>query len=389
MTFPVRQSERRQLSAAELEALKAAHPLHEVAAAYGLQLTRSGPRYVALCPFHAEEHPSFTIFPGSQRWWCFGCHRGGDAIELVRLLDGLSFREALERLGGSLPRSKVLQVATRLAGGTQADQTARCLAARTSAEGSAALEVAVTCYQHQLEETVEAQRYLVRRGVSGELARACRLGYASGTKLVAALRHAGVPLRAAREVGLLVGREGSERFAGRITVPEVRDGRVLWLTGRLLDDAADAPRYMSLPGPRPLLGGERLADAPAVIGVEGAFDWLTLVGWGMPAFAALGGSLSTTALADLGAAHVVYLAFDRDAPGQQAARALARRLDGRDRMVMLPAGVKDVSELGLVPAGRLVFQACVVEAAQRCRGRPQTAGPSRSEAADDAEREAA
>ena len=78
------------------------------------------------------------------------------------------------------------------------------------------------------------------------------------------------------------------------------------------------------------------------------------------------------ALADLHAAHVVYLAFDRDTPGQQAARALAHRLEGRERLVVLPAGVKDVNELGLRPAGRLVFQACVIESARGAtRGRVQ------------------
>lgn len=63
-------------------------------------------------------------------------------------------------------------------------------------------------------------------------------------------------------------------------------------------------------------------------------------------------------------ARVIYLAFDRDTPGQQAARSLARLLERRARLVILPEGVKDVNELGLRQAGRLVFQACVVEAAR-------------------------
>lgn len=403
--------ERPYLSGSELEALKAAHPLHEVAASYGLQLARSGPRYVALCPFHAEERPSFTIFPGSQRWWCFGCRRGGDVIELIRLLDGIGFRAALERLGGNFTgstTSTTQRSTTHFADVTQADQSERYLAARASAVGSAALEVAVTCYQRELEEAAEAQRYLVRRGLSGELAHACRLGYCSGTRLVEAIRRAGVPLHAAWQVGLLVGREGAERFAGRITIPEIRSARVQWLAGRLLDDVTDAPRYMSLPGPRPLFGAERLVGASAVIGVEGAFDWLTLASWDIPAFAALGGSLSATALADLRKARTIYLAFDRDTPGQQAARALACHLNGRARLVALPPGVKDVNELGQRPAGRLIFQACVVEAAQRSRAgthlalshRPKgqhssddvpgfVSGPHRAGGATEAEREAA
>lgn len=362
---PERRYLTRRLSANALEAIKAAHPLDEIAARYGLHLAKAGARFVALCPFHAEQHPSFTIFPSSQRWWCFGCQRGGDVIDLVRLLEGVSFREAVEALGGGGGRA--LGIAEhRLphrAARAPADLRARWLAARASSEGQRALDIAVACYARELEEDVSAQRYLARRGISGTLARACSLGSCSGTQLRCALRDAGVPLQVAWDVGLLVGRDGTERFAGRIVIPEVRASHVCWLTGRLLDDRANLPRYMSLPGARPLLGAERIAGQVVVVGTEGAFDFLTLTSWEIPAFAALGGSLSPVALADLHNAHVVYLAFDRDTPGQQAARSLAQRLEGRARIVVLPAGVKDVNELGQRPAGRFVFQACVIEAA--------------------------
>lgn len=359
-----------RLSANVVEGIKAAHPLGDLATRYGLHLTRSGPRFVALCPFHEETRPSFTIFPASNRWWCFGCRRGGDVIDLVRLLEGVTFREAVVSLGGTSGtihsgRSHVpAACAPHAVPGVQREHAERWLTARASADGQRALDVAVACYAGELEESVVAQRYLARRGISGTLARTCSLGYSSGTRLRDTLRSAGVPLRVAWDVGLLVGREGAERFTGRITIPEVRTGHACWLTGRLLDDRDDASRYMSLPGARPLLGAERIAGQAVVVGTEGPFDYLTLTAWGIPAFAALGGSLSPVALADLHAAHVVYLAFDRDTPGQQSARALARRLEGRARLVVLPAGVKDVNELGLRPAGRLVFQACVIESAR-------------------------
>lgn len=355
----------RRFTGGDLEAIKAAHPLHEMAERYGLRLTTSGARFVALCPFHAEQHPSFTIFPNSQRWWCFGCRRGGDVIDLVRLLEGVSFREAVEALGGGSGCG--LGIAEhrppRRAASAPADLRARWLAARTSSDGQRALDIAAACYARELEEDVLAQRYLARRGISGAVARACSLGSCSGTRLRCALRDTGVPLQVAWDTGLLVGRDGTERFAGRVVIPEVRAGHACWLTGRLLDDRADLPRYMSLPGARPLLGADRIAGQVVVVGTEGAFDFLTLTSWGIPAFAALGGSLSPVALAELHAARVIYLAFDRDAPGQQAARSLAQRLEGRARIVVLPEGVKDVNELGQRPAGRLVFQACVVEAA--------------------------
>jgi DNA primase len=139
----------------------------------------------------------------------------------------------------------------------------------------------------------------------------------------------------------------------------------VWLTGRLLNETTDAPRYMSLPGPRPLLGAELVAGRPAVIGVEGSFDWLTLMGWSVPGFAALGGSLAHEAVALLQHARTIYLAFDRDAPGQHAARALAARLGGRARLVTLPDGVKDVNELGQYPDGAERLRTCVLRVARQ------------------------
>lgn len=366
-SYPSRRSgrdapERHRLSIGELEALKASHPIATIAARYGLELARSGSRLVSLCPLHDETHPSFTLFPDAGRFYCFGCRQGGDVIDLVRLLDGVSFREALDRLQGGRPLSPRQRTEARLRDAALADRPARCLQARQSPEGQAALQVATSFYQQVLEETAEAQRYLTRRGVGPDLARPCRLGYCAGRGLVGALRGAGVPLRAAWDVGLLVGRAGRERFSGRVTIPELRRGQTIWLIGRLFDETADAPRYMGLPGPRPLLGLERIMGHAAVIGVEGVFDWLTLIGWGLPTFATVGTALSPGAreeLAGVPALRTVYLAFDRDPPGREAARNLATRLRQRVLVVQLPSDVKDVNELAQHPDGEARFRECL------------------------------
>ena len=360
-------------SEAELTVLKAAHPLETVAAQHRLALTASGTRLVALCPFHEETHPSFTIFPESQRWWCFGCQRGGDVIEFVRLLEGVGFREAVERLGGSLGVIRHQPCVTPQALVRHTAAPGRLLAERISPDGQHALHVAVACYARELIGAAHARRYLLARGISDTLARTASLGYCSGRQLRAALQRHGVSLRAGWATGLFVGREGRERFSGRITIPEVRDGRVHWLTSRLLDDDTDAPRYLSLPGPRPLYGAERVRGQPAVIGVEGYFDALTLWGWGLPAFAAGGVSLPSDALGTLGVAQTIYLAFDQDAPGQEAAHALARRLGPRLRLVHLPAGVKDMNELALHRDGERQFRVCLQQAAQREPGEREAA----------------
>jgi DNA primase len=348
----------------ELATLKETHPLEAVATRYGLALATSGARLVALCPFHKETRPSFTIFPETQRWWCFGCQRGGDVIELVRLLEGVGFREAVERLGGRPSEIRPFPHTTAQPLARQNVSTERVLVQRVSPEGRLALQVAAACYARELRGAAHARHYLSARGIADTLARRASLGYCSGTRLRDALRRHGVPLRAGWAVGLLVGREGRERFSGRITIPEVRDGHAHWLTSRLLEDDTDAPRYLSLPGPRPLYGAARVRGQPAVIGVEGYFDALTLWSWGLPAFAAGGVSLPVDAQEFLRDVRAIYLAFDQDAQGQEAAHALARRFGSRLRMVQLPPGVKDVNELAARPDGERQFRACLQQAAQ-------------------------
>jgi len=67
--------------------------------AYGVQLHRRGNRLVGLCPFpdHQEKTGSFTVFD-DEKFYCFGCHKHGDVIDLVRLQFGLSFRDSIAKL---------------------------------------------------------------------------------------------------------------------------------------------------------------------------------------------------------------------------------------------------------------------------------------------------
>ena len=76
---------------------------------HGVELKKSGSRYVASCPFHAEKTGSFFLFPNN-RFYCFGCGASGDAATFIMKSYGCSFPEALERLGikkSNKPYSKV------------------------------------------------------------------------------------------------------------------------------------------------------------------------------------------------------------------------------------------------------------------------------------------
>lgn len=67
-----------------------------------VRLKKSGNGMKGLCPFHAEKTPSFTVNPAKGLWHCFGCGAGGDAIEFLMRLDGISFKKAVEALGGEI-----------------------------------------------------------------------------------------------------------------------------------------------------------------------------------------------------------------------------------------------------------------------------------------------
>jgi hypothetical protein len=61
---------------------------------------RSGRNLIGLCPLHEEKHPSFFIYPETNTCWCYGCNQGGNIINLIRLMHGYSFKEAVHFLAG-------------------------------------------------------------------------------------------------------------------------------------------------------------------------------------------------------------------------------------------------------------------------------------------------
>lgn len=347
-----------RMSEAEVEALKRSHPLAAVVASYGLRLRREGARLVSLCPFHAEHTPSLYLFP-DQRFHCFGagCEANGDVLDFIQKMEGIGFRQAIERLRGApgLVRLPSWQMVP-----AQAQQKYERL--RQSPLGQAVLRAAQRIYTQALQESPEAQDYLAARGLTLNLADRCGLGFCRGDQLAHELRRRGISLAAAREIGVLVGPEHRERFAGRMTIPELRKGHPIWMTGRCIKAPTEGePRYMSLPGPRPLFGKRAIEDTRTIIICEGAFDWLTLTQWELPAIAVLGGALSPSARAELGAAlsetTQIFLAFDQDGPGQGAASKFVQELGRPAHRIELPSGVKDVNELGQQPAGRGCFLA--------------------------------
>src|SRR6266536_1679391 len=172
----------------DTETLKSERPLADVVASYGIELKReSAGTYRALCPFHQEHTPSLWIDArdrSCEHYFCFGCSAHGDVLTFVMEREGCSFVEACERLS-TRGRPPVVEPAQR----PPAKSAGRRweLLAPDSIEAQV-LDLAVQVYEKELWENARAEAYLRRRGVSEELARARRLGYADGHALLAYLR---------------------------------------------------------------------------------------------------------------------------------------------------------------------------------------------------------
>ena len=91
-----------------IEAIKDRCDITELIGSY-VQLRRAGSNYNGLCPFHSEKTGSFTVFPDSQSFFCFGCEAGGDAFTFVMKTENLDYPGAVEflarRAGVNLPAS--------------------------------------------------------------------------------------------------------------------------------------------------------------------------------------------------------------------------------------------------------------------------------------------
>lgn len=65
----------------------------------GIELRPQGRELVGLCPFHADKRPSLRVSPDKNKWFCFPCHEGGDAIRFIEKLHGIGFKDAINLLG--------------------------------------------------------------------------------------------------------------------------------------------------------------------------------------------------------------------------------------------------------------------------------------------------
>ena len=71
-----------------LEQIRDRNDIESVISSY-VELKRRGRNLTGLCPFHNEKTPSFTVYPETSSYYCFGCHVGGDVITFIRNIENL------------------------------------------------------------------------------------------------------------------------------------------------------------------------------------------------------------------------------------------------------------------------------------------------------------
>lgn len=90
-----------------IEEVRMKNDIVDVISGY-VKLQKKGANYFGLCPFHNEKSPSFSVSPGKQMYYCFGCGAGGNVLTFVMEYENYTFQEALQsladRAGVTLPK---------------------------------------------------------------------------------------------------------------------------------------------------------------------------------------------------------------------------------------------------------------------------------------------
>lgn len=327
---------------AKVEEIRARADIVEVVSGY-VSLKRAGRNHLGLCPFHAEKTPSFNVNAERQIYHCFGCGVGGDVFAFLMNLEGLSFPEAVRRLGERYG-IEVEEEAVTPEEEQRREERERLLRV---------MEVASAFYHRLLVEDPAgkpARAYLRRRGFDGELARQFQLGWAPDAweTLANHLREKGFDPRWARDLLGLTrpGKEGRgdyDLFRRRLLFPILDErGRPVAFGGRILE--GEGPKYINSPESpvyhkgRVLYGLYQARDAMRrqneAIVVEGYFDQLALHRAGFHNAVATCGTALTPDHARLlkRFAGRVLLLFDQDEAGRKATfRAMEE---------LLPAGLQ-------------------------------------------------
>ena len=224
----------------DIERVRTTLSIAEVIQPY-VALRRVGRNWVGLCPFHAEKTGSFNVREETGRYRCFGCGKAGDMFTFVQEIDHVDFVASVERLAAKA--GVQLRYTT---GGEGKDRLRR----KRLIE---AMDQAVEWYHQRLLTAADARPardYLRSRGLSGDVARQFRIGWAPDD-WDALSRGLGLPADVLRDTGLaFMNRRNKlqDAFRARVLFPIFSaDGDAIALGGRVLPGSTDPAKYKNSP----------------------------------------------------------------------------------------------------------------------------------------------
>jgi DNA primase catalytic core len=319
-----------------IERLKNEVAVERLIESAGIVLKKSGKDLVGTCPFHDDKTPSLIVSPAKNLWHCMGaCQTGGNPIDWVMKLRGLSFRHAVELLD-TAPALAAQAVATP----GKPERRVRVLPAPVAfdADDHALLRQTIDYYHVTLKQSPEALTYLKVRGIDHpEVIDHFKLGYANrtlGLRLPEKNRKAGADIRARLERVGIYRESGHEHFNGSIVVPVWdSNGIITEVYGRKIRDdlRKGTPVHMYLPGAHHgVLNVQALTANKEIILCEALIDALTFWCAGYRNVTSSYGIEGFTedhlaAFKEHGTQRVL-IAYDRDEAGDQGAAKVAERL---------------------------------------------------------------
>lgn len=290
-----------------------------------VNLKKKGGNYFGLCPFHNEKSASFSVSPGKQMYYCFGCGAGGNVFTFIMNYENYTFAEAIkllaDRAGIALPEIEDSKE-------TREKENRRKTLLQINKE-------AATYFYYQLRapQGRVGLDYLRGRQLSDETMNRFGLGYSNKTSndLCQYLRHKGYPDELIRESGVAVFNEKygmSDKFWNRVMFP-IQDvnHRVIGFGGRVMGEGE--PKYLNSPETpvfdksRNLYGLNfaRTARQDNIILCEGYMDVIAMHQAGFTQAVASLGTAFTSGQANLLRRYTenVILSYDSDGAGVKAA----------------------------------------------------------------------
>lgn len=336
------------LSDSFLQELKMKTDIEDVISTY-VTLKRRGATLVGLCPFHNEKTPSFTVYPATQSFYCFGCGAGGDAITFLKKIENLDYLDAVK----SLAQRAGLQMPQEGFDDSLSKRRRRILEMNREAAR----------FYHSVLLSPEGKvgyDYYIGRALSAATINHFGLGFAPNQwgALLKYMRAKGYQPAELVDAGLVrKGQKGYyDNFRNRVMTPiiDVR-GNVIAFGGRVLDDSK--PKYINTGDTLVYKKTNELfalnfakdSKEDALILCEGYMDVIAMHQAGFTnAVAGCGTALTTEQVRLISRyAKEVILTYDADEAGQKALQKAMTLFDQTDVKVRIPAlvGGKDPDEI--------------------------------------------